>query len=378
MKRRIIYLLLFVLVALACDPISEEPPVFTHKGKSVLIYMVGNNNLSSNAISNLDDLKRGYIPGEDGNLLVYYHSASNTPYLLNITKSENGDILQDTVYRFPVQNSAQASALKSAMKITQTMYPADEYGLVLWSHGTGWLPEGYYGENQKSKSFGSEEGLEIDITELVEAFPYKLSFVIFDACLMGGVEVAYQMKDSVDYVLSSPAEILSEGFPYSKIMSHIFKTPSDLQSVAKEYFDHYNGKSGAARSATVSLVKCSALKEVADAAAQIFNKYRDSIPTVNPLEVQRYYTYNKYWFYDFGDYIRQLAGDDAGAFFNALDKAVIYKAATPTFLYEHGGFVIDPDKYSGLSLYIPTENPDPVLIEFYKGLKWNEDTKMIE
>lgn len=376
MRKSILYLLLFVVVILACDPVKEEPPVYVHKEKSVLIYMVGNNNLSSNAHSNLADLKKGYIPGEDGNLLVYYHDNSNTPYLLNIEKNEDGVVVQDTVYRFPQHNSSQASVLTSAMKITQTMFPADEYGLVLWSHGTGWLPEGYY--SNSSKSFGSEEGLEIDINELADAFPYKLSFVIFDACLMGGVEVAYQMKDSVDYVLSSPAEILSEGFPYSKIMTHIFKTPSDLQSVAKEYFDHYNGKFGASRSATVSLVKTSALKGVADVAAVIFDKYRDSIPTINPSGVQRYYTNNKSWFYDLGDYMSQLAGGDAAPFIEALEQAVIYKAATPTFLYEQGGFVIDPDKYSGLSLYIPSQNPDEELVKFYKGLKWNEDTQMIK
>lgn len=376
MRRILIYLLLIAFVTIACDPVNEEPPVYTVKDKTVLIYMVGNNNLSSNAVQNLSDLKKGYIPQEDGNLLVYYHTANTSPYLFNIYEDKDGVVVQDTVYRFPVQNSAEAASLTSAMKIVQTMYPAREYGLFLWSHGTGWLPEGYYAENPKS--FGSENGVEMDIAELEAALPYKLSYVIFDACLMGGVEVAYQLKDSVDYVLASPAEILSDGFPYSKIMQHLFRSPADLQSVAKEYFDYYNAQSGSSRSATISLVKTSALNKVAEASTVIFEKYRDAVSTFDASGVQRYYRSDKYWFYDFGDYITQLAGEDAAPLLKALDNAVVYKAATPKFLLSSGGFTIDPQRYSGLSIYIPNNTPDPVLTEFYKKLKWNNDTEYIK
>ena len=46
----------------------------------------------------------------------------------------------DTVYQFPDINSATTTALKNAMNLTNTMFPAKEKGLILWSHGTGWLP----------------------------------------------------------------------------------------------------------------------------------------------------------------------------------------------------------------------------------------------
>lgn len=363
--------LLFVVAILAvcsCDPVSTDPPEIEEKEKTVLLYMVANNNLAGNAANNLNDLKQGYIP-DNGNIVVYMHGTDNNPVLMHINRKEDGTVAQDTVYRFPLRNSATGEVLESVLKVTGTMFPAKETGLFLWSHGTGWLPEGYY-----SKSFGSDDGVEMDIPELADAIPYKLSFVVFDACLMGCVEVAYQMKDSVDYVLSSPAEILSSGFPYSKVMQHIFRDESDMTAVAKEYFDSYNYQSGSARSATISLVKTSALKDVADAAAVIFEKYRDGIGTLDASKVQRYYRSNKHWFYDFGDFVKKLAGEDAAPVLDALDKAVIYKAATPNFLE----ISIDPERYSGLGTYIPSSPADSLLNEFYMGLDWNRDTQMIK
>lgn len=362
--RRYFILFILALISVACDPVSENAPEFEQKQKTVLVYMVANNNLSSNAENNLSSMKGGYIPSDD-NLLVYMHLSNSTPVLLRLHKDGSGAVVQDTVYRFPAHNSADAKSLSSVLKVSQTMFPAQEYGLVLWSHGTGWLPEGYY-----TKSFGADEGKEMDVKDLAAALPCRMDFVLFDACLMGGIEVAYELKDSVDYVISSPAEILSQGFPYSKIMQHIFRTPMELESVAKEYFDHYNGQSGSMRSATISVVKCSELDAVASETAKILKEYGGNIGEVDTLAVQRYYRGTKHWFYDFGNYISELSGGNDAQFQAALAKAVVYKATTPYFLE----IAIDQKRYSGLSTYIPSPTADKDLVEYYSKFKWSKDT----
>lgn len=372
MKNNMVFLVLLLaaLFASACDPINGELEEFAVKGKTVLVYMVGNNNLSSDASNNIRGIRSGYVPEED-NLLVYYHTQRQDPVLIKIFKDAAGAVQEDTVYRFPPRNSSTAESLKSAMQVTRTMFPAEEYGLFLWSHGTGWLPQGHY----STRSFGAEEGLEIELKDLVKAFPYRLSFVLFDACLMGGIEVAYQMKDSVDYVVSSPAEILAEGFPYSKVMKHIFKTPMDLQAVAEEYFTHYDSKSGDYRSATISMVKTSALEEVAQAVKPVFEKYSDNIKGMYPGNIQCYNRFGMRWFFDFGDFISNIAtADEAAPVLEALDKAVIYKAATPYFIEMR----IDPQKYSGLSTYIPVSPEEPQLDDYYRTLEWNKAVGMIK
>lgn len=366
---------LILLVAVAsCDPVSQDPVEYPHRQKSVLVYMVANNNLSSNATTNINAMMHGYLPTEN-NLLVYLHSTDGNPILLKLYRNSSGEATRDTVYRFPARNSADPASLTSALKVCRTMYPADEYGLILWSHGTGWLPEGYY---SKTKSFGLDGSNEMDIMDLAAALPYKLDFVVFDACLMGGIEVAYQLKDSVDYVVSSPTEILSYGFPYANIMQHIFKTPSDLESVAEEYFNYYNEMSGSSKSATVALVKTSELEQVAAQARELFSKYGSNgnlgNNSIDTLQIQKYYRNSKHWFYDVNGLMEQIAGNDAANFTKALEKAVIYKAATPNFI----GIKINPAKYSGLSTYIPSQKADSTLLNYYTKLRWNQDTGYIQ
>lgn len=420
---------MFAAVALSlqsCEESRGVAPEFQIKDKTLLVYMVANNNLSSNAVNNFADMQKGFVPEQDkGNIVVYYHVPNQSPLLLNIIKEETGQVRVDTSYRFPSRNSATAASLKSAMQVTATMFPANEYGLILWSHGTGWLPVGYYnnepsGSSSSSsaapvctaasydalgstsslqqngcaysqgkdpyahmvkmvygtdacdtKSFGSEDGIEMNITEIATAFPYRLSFVIFDACLMGGIETAYQLKDSTDYILFSPAEILSSGFPYSKIMQHIFSTPTDLESVAKEYYMFYNSLSGNSRSATISLVKTSELENVAAAAKEVFAENRGKIPALKMNNIQRYFRNYKYWFYDLDDFIANIGTpQQASAFSQALSKAVIYKAATSYFLD------IPITRYSGISTYIPNPSNEE-LEEFYMNLEWNKACGMI-
>ncbi len=410
------YILAIIFTALtlqSCEEVKGEPEEFTKKQKTLLVYMAANNNLCEDAKNNLSSMMQGYIPDEEGNLVAYYHYPNQNPLLLHIKHNEDGNAAIDTIYRFPSRNSATAASLTSAINVTATYFPADEYGLILWSHATGWLPVNYYANNPQSsfisypdsfslnniqssgyengidpyahiikmvkndrngilsRSFGSEENSEIDIKDVAKALPFKFSFIIFDACLMGGIETAYQLKDSTDYLLFSPTETLAEGMPYASIMRHIFATPTDLTSVAKEYYNHYNNKSYS-RYATISLVKTSELDNVANAAKDIFGKYRDSISTIKINAVQRYFRYNKHWFYDINDFISQLAPtDEAAVFAQALEKAVIYKAATKVFID------IPINSYSGLSTYIPYFN-ETELNNYYKTLEWNKVCGMVE
>ena len=416
MIKNIQYILILFLAALSlqsCEEVKGKPEEFTKRQKTLLVYMAANNNLSEDAKNNLTAMQQGYIPGENANLVVYYHYPNQNPLLLQIKHNEEGHVAVDTIYRFPARNSATAASLTSAIQVTATYFPADEYGLILWSHATGWMPVNYYANNPKtsllsygenfslhnapffnyennidpyadivkmvkqerngilSRSFGSEGNSEIDIKDMVKALPFKFSFIIFDACLMGGIEVAYQLKDSTDYILFSPTETLANGMPYASIMEHIFANPTDLTAVAKEYYNFYNNQSSL-RYATISLVKTSELDNIASAAKDIFSQYRDKISTVNINGIQPYFRGNKHWFYDINDFISQLApADEAATFAKALEKAVIYKAATPYFID------IPIKSFSGLSTYIPYFN-ETELDNYYKTLEWNKVCGMVE
>ena len=64
---------------------------------------------------------------------------------------------------------------------------------------------------------------ETDIREIADLLPFKLDYIIFDACFMGGVEVAYQFKDKCRYMCFSQTEILSDGMDYTTMISDLLE-----------------------------------------------------------------------------------------------------------------------------------------------------------
>ncbi len=375
--------LAMALTLFSCKKAEKEEIVVVKRPKTVLLYMVANNNLSNDAENSISRLQNGYIPSDEGNLLVYKHCAGMDPVLLHIKKGEEGTVVADTAYRFPPRVSATKSALTQALNVTQALFPADSYGLILWSHGTGWIPplasfssaaqEQISGSGPES-TFGLDGKVELEIRDLAQAIPYKLSFMLMDACFMGGIETAYEVKDSVDYYIGSPAEILTESFPYHKIMQHIFKSTPDYAAVCREYYDYYNAKSGSERSATVALMDCSKLAEVAEVAKRVFDQYGERIASLDLSLLQPYFrgSSSKY-FYDLKDLVDAIADASLSAeFAAALERAVPYKASTPYFIE------LPIRSFCGVSTYVPGNPADTKLADYYKQYKWNQATGMIK
>lgn len=412
-----VWLALICFFAAACNPVNTDPPERPVRSKTVLLYLAGNNNLWYDIQNNIRELYKGYIPDENaGNLIVYQHlqydaGGQGKPKLLRIYRNGEGAVVTDTVYRFPHTNSALASSLKSAIQVTTTLFPAEEYGLLLSSHGTGWLPSKYYasgafpessaiGQGAPSgyrspwpdppggidpyahlvKTFAADDSgdTEIEIIDMVKALPHKFNYIIMDACFMGGIETAYEIKDSTDYLVFSPAEVLASGFNYAGMMQYLFKSPADLRGFASSVYDYYNSQSGLSHSLTISVVKTSELENVASAAENIFSRYGGNIAGMDVTKIQRYFRYsNKQWFFDINDFIRQLCGTegaaDAQAFSAALEKAVIFKLTTGRIL----DLTIDKQKYSGICTYIPYHPVNEKLDAFYRNFAWEKKVGMV-
>ncbi len=68
-------------------------------------------------------------------------------------------------------------------------YPGSDYGLVMFSHGSGWLPEGVFSSN--TPSVATDGKRELDLQDFARCIPQgRFRFIIFESCLMAGVEVA--------------------------------------------------------------------------------------------------------------------------------------------------------------------------------------------
>jgi len=104
-------------------------------------------------------------------------------------------------------------------------YQADNYMLILWDHGSGWLPT-MASHLKKSIAFDntSNDFLTMDemssaLESITSAIGRKIDIIGFDACLMAQIEVAYQIKDYANYMIASEEKEPDSGWPYDKILS---------------------------------------------------------------------------------------------------------------------------------------------------------------
>ena len=415
-----------VLTGLIFGGCTKERPgrAFPEKEFVTIYYCAGFNNLSSDIRKNVEILKAGDLPFEESRhkMLVFSHfSVGNYDYstltdshLVLYTK-DFGRIKADTLLTIDKSRYATDPAvMREVLATVRNLYPDAHYGLVVSSHGTGWLPAGKYSsgsvvqmarrrqsaselpayrynadpDSPKVKTFGAEVkqenstnySVEMTIQSMAKAIPMHLDYLLFDACLMGGIEVAYELKDVADKIAFSPTEVLAQGFDYSNI-SYLLADEPSIEGFCKLYFDHYNSESGSMRSATISVVRSSGLDALADVCADMFGKYRSSIDTLSLNSgIQRYFRSNYHWFFDMEDILVKagLTDEDKATLENALDGCISYKAATPQFLG------IEIKNYSGLSMYLPSATVDrdgkidAQLNEFYRTLAWNKATYLVE
>lgn len=365
---------------------SKKDPVLTTR--SVLLYVAGNNSLSSYTYDIVGQLDEGYLPDildKQSNLLVYFHSRGKNPILCKLNRKPDGGVDSTVICVYPEStDSATPEQFAKVLRDAEHFCPAERHGLIFWSHGSGFIPKNYKVEPRKSvRSVGSDEETrsEIEIQDFANALlPGKYDYIIFDCCLMGGVEVAYELKEHTDYLLFSSTEVMNQGYPYYMMMEPLFTDASienALKKIAVEFYDFYMERYEQTKrywcpeGGTISLIKAQELEAVAQQCKTIFSKYRTEITALDPDTVQEFYQDNMYWFYDLSDFVRHLVTDqEFNDFTTVLNKAVLYKGYTPKFQS------ITIDTYCGLSCYIPNKGFE-VLNAYYQCLKWNQTTGLV-
>ena len=376
---------LILLAAALCLTACHDPEKEARERQVVLVYFAANNSLSAEGISDYSWLKESWQPKEKDReriLLVYSHFRDQTPTLTRLCRDRRGQLVEEVIRDYPYEtNSADPQTLATVLDDAAQAWPAARNGLILWSHASGFLPPGYY-SNPKEQvpgasplSFAEDMGQEMDLLDLRRVLSKRhYEFILFDCCLMANVEVAYELRNCADYLVFSPTEILSDGFPYESIIQPIFEmgTEEAMRLACRSYMNLYYAQSGVYQSATISLVKTAALEALAAACRPIFQNHRDRILTIDRSDIQPYFRFDKHWFYDIDDFTGRVATDaEYRAFISALDQAVIYKDATDAFLS------ITIKNYSGLSIYIPRPGYT-VLNNYYKTLEWNRATGLVQ
>jgi hypothetical protein len=375
--------------------------------RTVLVYIGADNNLFHIANSNIYSMNGSLRNVDDNtNLIVFVdRKTSDTTSTTNLLRLHDGII--DTLAKYPNRDSTDPMVMREVIDYVYQKYPSESYGLVLWSHGTGWLPttqlhyvapnmnyaqgrDGLgrrvfspYAETPDTKAFlwedrkgGDPKYSCMDLEEMKEAIPDGIfDYIAFDACYMGCVEVLYALRNKADYIISSCYEIVSYGFPYHIVTYYL--TNGKLRDTCREFYDYYNSMRGWEQMGGISLVKTSELDSLANCFSKIVSEYRDTIPVLETGNIQLFDRFRNHVFYDLEDVVDKLDVNRKylTEFRLQLEKCVEYKISTRFIFPGDRVDEIEVGTYCGLSVYIPLEKYDAKgLNDDYRKTDWSIDT----
>lgn len=397
MKTKLYLLLLFIpLLISACDSGDTPDPSVDNK-RTVLIYMAADNN-SPNSLAaftdgDLNELKVGMasLSNSSGiHLLVYIDTGS--PRLVEIEKK--GDKAVETIIKeYPDRNSCGVDETLEVFNdvFGDNRFKAESYGLVYWSHGEGWiptpLPSTRWIGNDKT---GGANYMNIeDLVSVLQKGPH-FDFIMFDACFMQSIEVAYELREYCNYYIGFPSENPGPGAAYDRMFPFIFQDGAAIKMAAgtfAAYDEIYTGIMGSNDNWTmgtaINVLKSSELDNLAASTAKALSE----VPEVNKSSLRSLvfdydqrntYSSSHIGYYDFVGMMEVLVTDESilNEWKQAYSAASVYWAKTST-IYSMSVGLFSMERANGVSHYIPssgTSSDAKAANAAYRSTKWYKDT----
>lgn len=421
---------LFIVVGVSCsngDNLDGPDMPVTPVGQTVFMFFPWSNSLLSDFRRTVEDMQTVVAQRsmKDERIMVFMATSEREAVLFEL-KKQNGRCLTDTLRRYSDRPFTSRQWLTSIFSEVMTLAPASRYGMVVGCHGLAWVP--VQGQRSARKRQGSQERIDeednlykeerlleeerlerkkqglskdkplpndlmhfevqgpvttrfiggtypetqIETTDLADAMAdagLHTEYILFDACYMSSVEVAYELKDVTHYLIASPTEVISYGFPYITMGKHLLGTPN-YKGIADSFISFYS--SYYLPYGTVAVTDCTQLDALAAIAQQINAAAEEptnaaSAKQINaaaegklntatsgknaPNGVQIMDGYSPTLFYDLG---HLMSLKNAGtvlttAFAEQLDKTVPYKGHTDQYFTALKDAPVDIKHYSGLN-----------------------------
>ena len=378
MKHRI-YILFAMFIAMSSCTKEEGDPKNLH---TLLVYIGTDNNLSGFGQEKIDAIAQNFNP-QQGRIVVFIDNNGEEAQLYEITKNTAGKTVINDYKSYPNANSASKELFSYVITDVLRSFSSDSYGLLVFSHASGWLPQGAYTQlsqgrlpnpaysDDKTKSLIIDGSSEMEMAEFAAAIPDGMfDYIVFETCFMAGIEIAYELRHKTKYIFASSAEIVHPGYApaYPAALSKLLS--GALDEFGQRVFDHvltYN-ESNASRSATYSVISTAGL----EALALFIRQNCDFTKPVDIQEIQHFDRLGNYrLFFDFEDYFFRLleTGEQKAELSRLIADCVTWKAATNKFMSQ---FTIT--KHSGLTTYIPQEQFSG-LNEQYQQTVWAKAIK---
>lgn len=212
------------------------------KPLTLMVYMAADNDLEPHALANLKAMERAVT--DNINILVlldrselYDETEGNwtdTRLFEVLHDDEGGSVIKSRRLSCSKLGLSAATAteldmaspqvLKSFIEFGKTSYPAEEYALIIWGHGSGW------------KAFAIDDRTDsyMSVRELGQVLrKQSLSVIGFDTCFGGVLENLYELKDCADFTVASPGVTPGSGWDYTFLLEKLSLQACSSENIAR-------------------------------------------------------------------------------------------------------------------------------------------------
>ena len=377
---------LFMLVIVGATPrVLADTKEWTF-----LVYLNGFNSLDSFGYINLNQMEQ--IGSSDKvNIVVQFASLKTRKVTrLYVVKGPvpNGKVNSPVIQDLGLVDMGDYRTLTDFVEWGAKNYPAKHILLDVWNHGSGWH---FQGKKKKPAHFRFQDISYDDISnnrilteQLGEALKIATTSIrrpidVYgsDACLMAMLEVAGEMRKSVNYFVGSQQLEPGLGWPYDKILSALVKNPAmSPMDLSKEIVTDYRAsypKNIEITMAAYDLSKYDALTKAVSSFVSEFTTLKKTIRTkfLDAMKSTIFFYIDQYR--DLGDFLREAQ--------KIATKNQISLKTLPGVQDKIRDFVIaneassDYSRASGAGIWIPT-TPDTIVDygDRYQELQFNLDT----
>jgi len=170
-------------------------------------------------------------------------------------------------------NTSDPMVLSNLINFAKRAYPAEQYALFIWGHGTGWrggVNNDFLPEPAKAVAFDDSQRQYMSLPSFGRAVAGKgLSLIAFDTCYGALLEVAYQVRNDAELFVGSEGEIMSTGWDYTALFTNFIGKKnlsiSNLgDAIQNQFSEHY----ASLNNATISQIQLSQVNN-------LFSRFND-------------------------------------------------------------------------------------------------------
>ena len=266
----------------------------------------------------------------------------------------NASQVASTFERIGERDSSDPATLIEFVDWASTTRPADNYGLVMWDHGSGLT--GF--NNDDADGLIDTDGVFTtqELATALESLTTDIDLLAFDECLMAMLEVGYELKDVAEVIVASQELEGGQGYDYAHLFAPLNTQPDQVnaEQLGRHFVDTYQAfyQNSGGFLDTTSAIRTSQLPVIADSLKSLVTAAADATGVdwagiVGARNGSAFYTL---------DYLRDLGHFLGGITRNTTIAPDIRDAAASSLLALGNGLVgktMDQRGSSGSSVYLP-------------------------